>query len=505
MSRKKVLLVAAELAGVAAVGGLAEYVLGLAAALLRRGHDVHVALPAYRHLHSQEPFLLREVIRHLRVHLGAGAPELTSVHEFSLPCPGEDAPPLSVFVLGSHEHFDSVREPSKIYDWPDHKPWVAFSRAVVDFIESADWRPDVIHCHDSHTALIPVYVQQLRDEAGTTSSVASARTVLTIHNLLNRGQGDSALVSYAGLPQRLLADGTFEFYGRASCLKAGLICADRVNTVSRTYAQEICKCPRAGFGLEGVLRQLRDEGKLAGIISGIDESRWRIPGLRYDGADDVDAVVAAKRAERQKLYDLWRWEDSSRPLIAFRSRWDHQKGVTLLADCARKVADAADLVVVTWGHPGTSPELAQAWRDLSDLAARAGQRVLLNPPGICEPSQVATNYMAADFLLIPSLYEPCGLVQMECQRFGAVPIVRRTGGLADTVAETEVPAFPSPNGFVFPETDEQTLVAAAVEAVERAVAALHDPQRMRTLIRNALAQRNSWDSRVPDYEALHSS
>ncbi len=505
MSRKKVLLVAAELAGVAAVGGMAEYVLGLAAALLRRGHDVGVALPSYRYLHSQESFAPREVIPRLRVHLGAGAPGSTSVHAFSLPCPGEDAPPLSVFVLGSHEHFDSVSDPSQIYDWPDHKPWVAFSRAVVDFVESADWRPDIIHCHDSHTALIPVYAQQLRDEAGTTSSAASARTVLTIHNLLNRGLGDSALISYAGLPSRLLADGTFEFYGRTSCLKAGLICADRVNTVSRTYAQEICESPRAGFGMEDVLRQLRDEGKLAGIVSGIDESRWRIPGLRYDGTDNVDAVVAAKRAERRRLYDLWRWEDSSRPLIAFRSRWDHQKGVTLLADCARRVSGAADLVVVTWGHPGASPELTEAWRDLGDLANGTGHRVLVNPPGVREPSQVATNYMAADFFLIPSLYEPCGLVQMECQRFGAVPIVRRTGGLADTVAETEVSAFPSPNGFVFPETDEERLVGAAVEAVQRAVAAFRDPQCRERLIAAALAQDNSWEGRVPEYETLYFS
>ncbi len=500
---KKILLVAAELAEVAPVGGVAEYVLGLAAALRRRGHDVRIALPAYEHLRSRKGPELEEVMPRLMVPVGSGGPAATAVHRLELPCPGDESLTLPVLLLGGHEHFASTTSDRGIYGWPNPEPWIAFSRAVVEYVNAGDWHPDVIHCQDAHTSLVPVYVKYLREscEAGDAPPAARARTILTIHNLLDRGLGDRALVSYARLPMDRLDAETFEFYGKASCFKAGLLSADRVNAVSPTYAEEIASSNAYGFGLEGTLLRLREAGRLSGIVNGIDEYRWQMSGLRYDGTDDVDDLVAAKRRERTGLYRQWKWQDLDRPLIAFRGRWDTQKNVMALADGAERVIEVANLLVVTWGFPGATPELRRAWHKLSTVAAQAPDCLLVNPPGIDGIENVRTHYAISDFFLMPSRYEPSGLAQMECQRFGTVPIVRKTGGLADTVSDQQTDSFPSPNGFVFRRDDPR----AMVEAVERAVRAFEDPTARESFIANTLVQRNSWDTRVPEYEALYDS
>jgi starch synthase len=423
--------------------------------------------------------------------------EITAVHETHLNCPGAGQLRLPVILLGEHKHFASVRSDKEIYEWPNHEPWIAFSRAVVDLLGSSYWLPDVIHCQDSHAALVPVYVKQMRSQQPD-SSVSSTRTVLTIHNLLNQGVGPPGIVAYAGLPSELFDVDRFEFYGSANSFKAGLLSADAVSTVSSTYAEEICQSSESGFGLEGVLQGLKDAGRLTGIVNGIDEDRWRMEGAKYDGADDIDAIIQAKNVVRKRLYRQWAWKHTKEPVIAFRSRWDAQKGVALLTECIARILTRAKVVVGVWGTEDGSSELGSAWRSLNQLAEDKSDRLLINPEGISAISDTATHYTMADFFLMPSKYEPCGLVQMECQRYGTNPIVRATGGLADTVSEHRIPNFPSPNGFVFGEMTSD----AMIEAVERAVEAFHDSTRSRHLIGNALLQRNGWYSRVGHYEAL---
>jgi starch synthase len=498
---KKILLVAVELADVAPVGGVAEYILGLAAALLKRGHDVRVTLPAYQHLLSREDPQLEEVMARLTVPVGVGASEVTAVHQLQLPCPGDDSIRLPVLLLGSHKHFASVQSARDIYGWPDPEPWIAFSRAVVEYVNAGDWRPDVVHCHDAHTALIPAYVKHLRDLPRNPDDapphITRARTLLTIHNMLDKGLGDPELVSYAGLPMDWFSADRFEYYGMASCFKAGLVSADRVSTVSRTYATEISTLHKFGQGLEGVLAPLG----VTGIVNGIDESRWRMEDLAYDGKDDISRLIAAKRSQRGKLYRRWGWKDLDRPLISFRGRWDTQKFVAAVADGAEEIAKVANLLVVTWGYPGSTGELREAWKKLNAVAAQRPGRLLVNPPGIDDIRDTAKHYAMSDFFLMPSRYEPCGLAQMECQRFGTVPIVRRTGGLADTVSEQQMGDLPSPNGFVFEEEDWRSML----EAVERAVKAFDDPDAKAAFIANTLRQENSWHTRVPAYEDLYES
>lgn len=496
----RILLVAAELAEVAAVGGVAEYVLGLASGLVRAGHDVRVALPAYACLDAWEGKTLTE---RLVVPLGVGATSVTPVRLHQVSIPG-DGRTLAVVTLGRHAHLRSVRNAQRhIYDWPNHEPWIAFCRAVVEWVAASDdWMPDVIHCQDAQTALVPVYVQQRR-VAQPNSAWSRLRTVLTVHNLLNQGIGSRELIAYAALPAELYSLEGFEFYGSVNCIKAGLLAADRVNTVSRTYAREISTSGEMGFGLEGVLYRLLGEGKLSGIVNGIDEGRWSLPGVVYDGSDaDVDRVAEIKRAHKTSLMQRWGWDASDdRPLIAFRGRWDRQKGVLLLVEMLEEILEYANLAIVTWGGPGEQPALARAWHRLHELAETHPERLVVNAEGIVDLEQTREHYAAADHVLMPSVYEPCGLIQMECQRCGAVPIVRKTGGLADTVAEDVSLSLPSPNGFVFDRLVPDEMLAA----VRRATFAYHDPTRRRALLRNTLIQRNGWSNRIGEYLALYTS
>jgi starch synthase len=185
-------------------------------------------------------------------------------------------------------------------------------------------------------------------------------------------------------------------------------------------------------------------------------------------------------------------------VIALRSRFDEQKGIGLLAAAMEVISRIAKLVIVTWGsHLDSDP----AFTELKQKAEALRDHVTLNPNELASAAQTSTHYAVADFLLVPSKYEPCGLTQMECQRFGTIPIVRRTGGLADTVSETTVDAFPSPNGYVFSEMS----VTSMTEAIVRAVDDFQNAARLSELRKTVLLQRNGWPSRLAAYEAVYGS
>jgi starch synthase len=307
-------------------------------------------------------------------------------------------------------------------------------------------------------------------------------------------------VAFAGLPESLFSVDRFEYYGQANCMKAGLVSADVCNAVSRTYAEEICQSSDFGFGLEGVLLGLRRAGRLYGIVNGIDEDRWRMAGLKYDGSDSVEEILRTRKDARKPLFADWKWKNDSVPVTSFRGRWDKQKNARLLAECATEMICSAKCIVVTWGNFEATPELREAWKRLNDLAKERPDRLVINPSQLKDVDATALHYTVSDFLLMPSRYEPCGLAQMECQRYGVIPIVRKTGGLADTVSESETGRLPSPNGFLFDDPDEQYDM---LDAVRRAVRVFKDKSSLERMIMNALLQKNSWETRIAQYEALY--
>jgi len=459
----KILLIAAELAPLAPAGGVAQYVMGLARSLKRKGHEVRVTIPKYGFQNSDPKQLLE------------GIP---------------------VDRIAAADFFGTVHDAGGIYRDPNNfSPWIQFSQAVVAALKSSPWIPDVIHCQDAHSSLVPVLIAEERKR--DSSRFGKMATVLTIHNLIQQGKIPKALFDAVGLPDELFWS-HFEYHGDANCYKAGLIASDRVTTVSNTYAREIVSSQEFGFGLAGVLSSLRH--KPAGIVNGVDGIDWAMPGIRYDGSDEVADVIGLKRKAKNLLLGNWSISDRD-PVVTFKARWDRQKGIELVIRSLEPLLESAFCVFDTWGEP--KDEQGQdwdLWQDLSRLEAKYPLRLAVNVPGTTSPAESAELYSLGDFLLMPSVYEPCGLAQMECQRYGCIPIVRGTGGLADTVQDFVI-GDNQANGFVFNTMTSSGLLSA----VGRAVQTYRDKDSRCRLIRAALAQDNDWDSRVAQYEALYAA
>jgi len=525
---KRILIVAAELAGVAPIGGVAEYVLGLASSLQMCGHDVRIALPRYQFLLAK--WNPETVMPGLTIWPGHVHEHRADVLGFSVPNLTDADRKLSVVLIGQHGHFDAAAQPEDVYRGAGTgpEPWEEFSRAVADYVVAVDgqWRPDVIHCNDGHTALVPAFVSQLKQEGHWPAF--ECHTVLTVHNLTYQGRGGSDRFWHAGLDDMLYGS-VFGQYGQTNAFKAGLILAGAVSTVSYTYMNEICDSSLVGFGLEGVLGDLRIRGRLRGIVNGINEKKWQIDGLPYYRAKDDSELkdqraklLAAKRKAKKELIKSLGWpaSDITVPIVTVRSRWDEQKGFYTFIDGLEgpgNILDRALVLFVTWAepnlaetvpfdHPNPEPvhRSRHYWGTLLGIAERHPDRIKVNPPILAGTANLERHYLATDFFAVPSRFEPCGLIQMECQRYGTIPIVRRTGGLSDTVAECFTPAYPSPNGFTYENYHWGDLVWAVQRAVDR-YRAFQDgnDDYLGWMIDNTLQQQNSWDVRVPQYEALY--
>lgn len=422
-------------------GGVSEGVAALAAAGVRVGMDVSVAIPR---LPRKEPAGFGgdlEVIAEYTL------PEVTRVLACPLPGAGEPVRLLLVEAASLSERSDPYGEDSR--DLGSAARAALFCRAIVELVlgEAAAGRPfDVVHVHEWPCAPIP-YLLRERGGAGAT------RTVLGVHNLMHQGVFPLAALESLHLgPEHATMD-RLEFHGYASFLKAGILAADAVVTVSPTYAREILT-PEQGELLEGVLATRRD--RLFGVANGIDLVAWdsaRDPHLpaRFS-ADDLGGKAACRAAV---LAELGLAPD--RPLVASLGRIIEQKGSDVLADAIGPLVDAGASVVVA----GTGDaELVARLR--ASAAGRPGRAVYVG----FAPDPLAHRLIAgADVVLMPSRYEPCGIVQLYAQRYAAVPVVRRTGGLADTVLDAEVD--PEGTGFFFDAVDPSALTAATARALAR--------------------------------------
>ncbi len=491
----RILLMGPELSPLANVGGIAQYMRGLAHSLLQKGHDLRILLPDYAFL---QPEQMQIVLPRLLIPMGPGFSDVTQVYRTDLQLAG-GVPPLPVYLLGGNRHFKTCHTPGDIYAWPGPEPWIKFCRAALQFLQTGLFSPDIVHCQDAHCAMLPFFCKYY-SRLNQVIFRPSWGTVLTVHNLLYQGQGKPGLMEYAGLPRDMFNPELLEFYGRVNCLKAGLLSAHMLNTVSPNYAHEICSSDEYGFGLAGVFSKCRAQGRLKGILNGINRNYWLQAAGLQGQARSAAEMLEAKQVCRAEHLPTLGWEPDQRPIFGFRGRLDNQKGIDLIAECLPAILKQARLILVTWGSPGQDHKLRKAW----DVLQKAGQNeqnsLLLNPKGLQEPNKTALHYLLCDFMLLPSRYEPCGLVQMECQVLGTQPIVRLTGGLADTVSESPTQIRPSPNGFVFQKIEAQSLSKAIKRALQRFVNQHDHLQRMQ----NCLQQENDWQHRVQSYEELYS-
>jgi starch synthase len=462
-------MVASEAAPFIKTGGLADVVGSLPSELVKCGDQIAVVLPWYAEAAIESS---RCVIENLAIWLGQTAYPVR-VHESiarGVPYYLVECPPLfarkGVYVGPDGDFNDN------------HIRFAVLSRSA---LAVARWifRPQILHCHDWQTALVPIW---LKNYLAGDPTFMGVRVLLTIHNLGYQGIFARAELDQMGLDESVFHPGGLEFQGDVNLLKGAILASDAISTVSQAYAAEI-QTPEYGCGLEGLLRERA--GALFGILNGVDYSEWspesdRFIAARYSAAD-LSGKLACKR-------DLLREfglpaEAAGRPLVGIVSRFASQKGFDLLAEAAGELA-AEDVVIVALGTGEKRYE--DLFRSLSAAhPASIAVRVAFD-------NSLAHKIEAgSDIFLMPSRYEPCGLNQIYSLRYGTVPVVRATGGLDDTINES--------TGFKFKEYSWR----AMLDALRAALRAYRDQDGWRRLMLNGMTKDYSWRSSAEGYSALY--
>jgi starch synthase len=484
----RILIASSEVYPYAKSGGLADVAGALPRALARLGHDVRVVMPRHRCVDGERYHLL-PVMKELDVFLGGHrfrGQVLRSTLE------GSDVP---IYFIQNEALFDR----GGLYgedgeDYPDNALRFAFaSLATIWMLKGLDWAPGVIQANDWQMALIPTYLKSW-PILNSDPFYRSIRVLHTIHNLAYQGLADPSVLPEIGIDWALFNANGLEFYDKVNFMKGGIIFADHVSTVSETYAAEI-QTEEHGCGLEGLLRRRRSS--LTGILNGIDHGEWdpeTDPRLAANySAGDLGGKAVCKAALQRRCGFPERAEV---PLLGVISRLVEQKGFDLIeAAAADLLAMDLQLVILGTGDP-------ERQRLLEGLAGEHPERLSVH---LTFDEDLAHQIEAgADLFLMPSQFEPCGLSQLYSLRYGTVPIVRRTGGLADSITDAtpEALARGTATGFSFTEHT----AADFLRTVRRAVDLRRgDPAAWHQIVKTGMAQDHSWESSARAYDRLFRS
>ena len=454
----------------AKTGGLADVAGALPASLAAAGCDVRVVLPGYRSI-DRAKFGFRTIGR-ARVPIGDAHAEVEFL-EGRLP--GGRVPVYLVAHDPSFGRAGLYGEGGRDYE-DNLERFTIFGRGVLALPAQLGWAPDVLHCQDWQTGLIPVWLR----EPPPASGLERTATLFTIHNLAYQGLFPAERLPVTGLGAHVFAPQGIEFYGKVNLLKGGLVFADRLSTVSEQYAREI-QTPEFGCGLEGVLRDRAAD--LTGILNGVDYRAWDPSTDPHIAARYTADDLAGKADCTRDLRRSQQLEDAPRsPLVGMISRLADQKGFDLVAAVLdRLIAAGAQFVLLGTGEPKYH-ELFAAFHERH----RGRVSVTLG----FDDALAHRIEAGADIFLMPSRYEPSGLNQLYSLRYGTVPVVRKTGGLADTIVDATPEAVSRgiANGFVF----EAYEPAALWEALERAVGTFADRRVWQQLQQTGMRQDFSW-------------
>jgi starch synthase len=479
----RVLFISPEAVPFAKTGGLADVAGSLPVALKRLGVEVHLVLPFYRVV--REGNLERRLLhKGLPVPFGEGALAARvwgSVTEAEVP----------VYLIEREDMYDRPNiYGNSLGDYYDNlERFAFFARAGLSMAETISIKPDLIHCHDWQTGLVPALLKGPLRDKGT---LGDPPTVFTIHNLGYQGLFPADKLRVTGLSrEEFFRSEGLEYYGNISLLKAGIVYSDAVTTVSPAYVGEI-QTPEYGMGMEGILRYRRES--LHGILNGADYHLW-------DPARDPHIAVAyspgnmgRKQACKESLIREMNLDPAlmKRPLLGMISRLDAQKGLDLLLKVLDDIlALNVGLVILGSGDERIQGALQKA---MQHRQGRIGLAI-----GFDEP--LAHRIMAGtDMLLIPSRYEPCGLTQMYALKYGTVPIVRATGGLDDTIVPFD-PKTGDGNGFKFSAYEPKPFL----EAIRRAVALFQDAKAWERLMANGMREDFSWERSARRYLEVYRS
>jgi starch synthase len=476
----KILLVATEAVPFVKEGGVGDVIGSLPKELAALGHDVRVFLPRYGSVDPTRWSLQPTGV--VRMVPMGGYDRSVTIWQTTFP----DAP-VTVYLLDNEEFFGRYRQLYLGLDQRDEqRRFLLFCRGLLESLPALGFAPDIIHLNDWQTAPCAAY---LRTTYRHLLRQGAARIIYTIHNLQYQGRWDLSILYEVGLdPAQVYNQGGLEFWGDVNWMKAGIMYADAVTTVSHRYAEEI-QTLDYGWGLDEVLFQRHS--RIFGIPNGLDWQVWN-PATDSDLAAPytVEQVPEGKWRNRTALRkEFGLPDDPGLPLIGIVSRLVDQKGFDLIAEIAEQLRELPlQLVVLGTGHP----HYEQLFRDLaastSNVRAQIGFDVALSH----------RIYAGADFFLMPSAFEPGGLGQLIALRYGTLPIVHATGGLADTVTDLDADAE-SGNGFSFP----QYTASALLDALQRALRVYAERDRWPDLIRRAMAYDSRWSASALAYSDLY--
>ncbi len=479
----RVVFATAEVSPIAKTGGLGDVCGSLPKALVKLGHDVVIFMPFYRQARQwleENGAPVQQLMPTVTIAWDGWSTEATFLRAT---LPGTDIP---VILVANHYFFERNQIYQSLGSDDFLLRYVFFCRALIRGCELLDIAPDVLHCHDWHTALLPVYLHSgLRAQP----QFARTRSVFTIHNLNYQGATGADAFALTGLHSRYWEPDALEHFGGLNPMKGGILFADQVTTVSPTYAREI-QTPAHGAGLDGVLRAV--SYNFHGILNGIDADEWNPATDPMLPANyDADTIREKAKNKRALLKEAGFVHSAKKPLITAVSRLVDQKGFQLLLPVLeRLLAAGAQTIILGSGDPHLEEGLS---------------RIAAEYPKSCRVRIGFDNalahriYAGADMLLMPSLYEPCGLNQMYALRYGTVPIVRLTGGLVDTVIPFDGTNLETATGFGFLAPNPLDLYLATWLSMLN----FKDAPVWKTLQANGMACDFSWDRSAQAYDEVY--
>ncbi len=473
---KKILFVTSEAHPLIKTGGLADISGSLPKALAGLGVDVRLIMPNYQAIKTTEDIYYKSTVRvnNTDAHILETRLPDTQVTVWLVDCP-------EFFGFPGNPYVDEQGDA-----WPDSaQRFALFCRIAVEVAMNRgylDWTPDIVHCNDWQSGLVPALL-----------SLESRRpaTVFTIHNLAYQGLFPKATVDLLNLPRQLWSPAGIEFNGMLSFIKGGLAYADRITTVSPTYAEEI-QTAAYGYGLEGLLSYRKDA--LTGIINGIDADQWN-PETDTAISERYTILTLPKKQLNKTALQIRHAlpVDDTLPVFVLISRLVEQKGIDMILDCLPEML-TLPLQFILLGKGESRFE-----QQLTTIANRYPDKIAIT---LGYDEALAHQLEAgADVFLMPSRFEPCGLNQLYSQRYGTVPIARKTGGLADTVIDAlpETLSNKTATGFVF----NQATSGSLMEAIKRALLVYSQPKAWKQLQINGMQKDYSWNSSTKEYMALY--
>lgn len=480
----KILMITSEIAPYAKAGGLGDVVGALSHELSSRGHDVRVVCPFYGFIQPESNWFIHE--NPLHVQFGPVHRETCTIWETK-----SMKNSRTLYFLKNDKYFagDTIyNTDSNDGHQKNGERFVLLSRAGIELCRYLNWIPDVIHCHDWMTALVPVYLNTTEKE----TPIGSVPTVLTIHNMCHQGVFSSQILEFAGLPQTLFVPEALEYMGHVNLLKGGLVYATKLTTVSERYAWEIIET-EMGCGLNSICEARKND--LTGILNGIDVIEWNPEIDPYLSQNfSLNNMAGKKECKHylQKYFNLN--EDPEIVLFGAIARLYSQKGLDLLAEILPKLMEEQSLQLLILGAGD---------HNLEDVFKRLSI-TYKHQIGVSIGYNVELAHLieaGLDFFIMPSRFEPCGLNQMYSMVYGAVPIVRNTGGLADTVVPYKNGAE-NATGIVFDEPSTDALC----DAVQIACHVFYDkPSDYHRIQANGMKSDFSWNKSLQKYEKVYAA